>query len=120
MQAKNLRPSDLAAIGITNQRETTVVWDRKTGEPVYNAIVWQDTRVADAVAEFAREADRTAFAAKPALPLATYFSGSEDSLDSRRTLRARAQRPKPAIFFRQHRHVSDLASHGRRSTAAST
>src|SRR4051794_21251551 len=40
-------PKDLAAIGITNQRETTIVWDRRTGEPVYNAIVWQDRRTAD-------------------------------------------------------------------------
>src|SRR5690242_17168929 len=45
MQTAKLRPADLAAIGITNQRETTVAWDRKTGRPVYNAIVWQDTRV---------------------------------------------------------------------------
>ena len=42
-----LRPRDIAAIGITNQRETTVVWDRETGEPVYNAIVWQDRRTAE-------------------------------------------------------------------------
>src|SRR5207253_9038133 len=41
------RPSDIAAIGITNQRETTIVWDRKTGEPIYNAIVWEDRRTAD-------------------------------------------------------------------------
>src|ERR1039458_1316249 len=45
MRKKKLKPADLAAIGITNQRETTVVWNRKTGEPVYNALVWQDTRV---------------------------------------------------------------------------
>jgi glycerol kinase len=55
MEARGLRPSDLAAIGITNQRETTVVWHRKSGKPVYNAIVWQDTRVAPAVAEFGAE-----------------------------------------------------------------
>src|SRR5215467_6843856 len=48
MQAAFLRPVDLAAIGITNQRETTVIWNRRTGNPVYNAIVWQDTRVAPA------------------------------------------------------------------------
>lgn len=45
MRQKDLQPRDLAAIGITNQRETTVLWNRKTGQPVYNAIVWQDTRV---------------------------------------------------------------------------
>src|SRR5436305_12060966 len=52
MQKRSLRPADLADIGITNQRETTVVWDRKTGKPLSNALVWQDTRVADTVAEF--------------------------------------------------------------------
>ncbi|MFZ0521271.1 MAG: glycerol kinase GlpK [Candidatus Acidiferrales bacterium] len=74
MQAKNLRPGDLVAIGITNQRETTLAWDRRTGEPVYNAIVWQDTRVEDAVAEFAREGGQDRFRRKTGLPLATYFS----------------------------------------------
>src|SRR5690349_1337503 len=49
-----LRPSDLAAVGITNQRETTVLWDRHTGEPLHNAIVWQDTRVDALVAEYAK------------------------------------------------------------------
>jgi glycerol kinase len=76
MQQRALQPDDLAAIGITNQRETTVVWHRKTGTPVYNAIVWQDTRVADAVAEFSRatSAGQDRFRAKTGLPLATYFS----------------------------------------------
>jgi glycerol kinase len=50
MQLRGFRPKDLAAIGITNQRETTVVWNRKTAKPVYNALVWQDMRVEDAVA----------------------------------------------------------------------
>jgi glycerol kinase len=75
MQAKGLRPKDLAAIGITNQRETTIVWDRKTGRPVYNALVWQDTRVDDAVAEFSRDGGQDRFREKTGLPLATYFSG---------------------------------------------
>jgi glycerol kinase len=76
MQAKNLRPADLVAIGITNQRETTIAWDRRTGEPACNAIVWQDTRVADAVAEFSRGSDggQDRFRRKTGLPLATYFS----------------------------------------------
>src|ERR1700723_3336105 len=69
-----LGAGDLAAIGITNQRETTIVWDRRTGAPVYNAIVWQDTRVADAVAELARDGGADRFRAKTGLPLATYFS----------------------------------------------
>src|SRR6266567_2571579 len=55
LEQRGLRASDLAAIGITNQRETTVLWERKTGKPVANAIVWQDTRVADDVGRFTRE-----------------------------------------------------------------
>src|SRR5690349_9816590 len=50
-----LTPKDLAAVGITNQRETTLLWDARTGAPLYNAIVWQDTRVDGLVAEFSRE-----------------------------------------------------------------
>ena len=75
MQAANLGPSDLAAIGITNQRETTVVWNKKTGKPVYNAIVWQDTRVAPEVSEFSKHGGQDRYRAKTGLPLATYFSG---------------------------------------------
>ena len=72
---RGLRASDLAAIGITNQRETTVVWERKTGKPVANAIVWQDTRVADEVRRFSAAAGQDRFRAETGLPLSTYFSG---------------------------------------------
>ena len=65
---------DLAAVGITNQRETTVLWDRRSGKPLYNAIVWQDTRVAGAVAALARDGGQDRFRSKTGLPLATYFS----------------------------------------------
>ncbi len=75
MDARQLGPGDLAAIGITNQRETTVVWHKKTGKPVYSAIVWQDTRVASSVAEFAAHGGQDRYRAKTGLPLATYFSG---------------------------------------------
>jgi len=75
MAAKGLRPSDLAAIGITNQRETTVVWNKKTGQAVYNAIVWQDTRVGDVVTQFTAKGGQDRYRAKTGLPLATYFSG---------------------------------------------
>ncbi len=75
MQAKGLRPKDLAAIGITNQRETTIVWNRETGRPACDALVWQDTRVDDAVAEFSRDGGQDRFREKTGLPLATYFSG---------------------------------------------
>ena len=70
-----LKPLDLAAIGITNQRETTVAWNKKNGRPIYNAIVWQDTRVADAVAEFAAHGGQDRYRAQTGLPLTTYFSG---------------------------------------------
>jgi len=75
MQTAGLRPADLAAIGITNQRETTVVWDRNTGKPVHNAMVWQDTRVAADVSEFSKSGGQDRYRAKTGLPLATYFSG---------------------------------------------
>ena len=75
MSGKSLRPKDLAAIGITNQRETTVVWNRQTGRPVCNALVWQDTRVDDAVAELSRDGGQDRLRHQTGLPLATYFSG---------------------------------------------
>ena len=75
MQTAGLQPCDLAAIGITNQRETVVVWNRTTGKAIYNAIVWQDTRVADAIAEFSANGGQDRYRAKTGLPLATYFSG---------------------------------------------
>jgi glycerol kinase len=70
-----LTTADLAAVGITNQRETTVVWDRKTGTPVNNAIVWQDTRTDRICDELARDGGQDRFRAQVGLPLATYFSG---------------------------------------------
>ena len=75
MARGGLRPQDLAAIGITNQRETTVVWNRNTGKPVANALVWQDTRVADYVSELAKAGGQDRFRGKTGLPLTTYFSG---------------------------------------------
>jgi glycerol kinase len=75
MQQRGFRPKDLAAIGITNQRETTVLWNRKTGRAVYNAIVWQDTRVEDYVAQLSRDGGQDRFRQQTGLPLATYFSG---------------------------------------------
>ena len=74
MRQRDLRPQDLAAIGITNQRETTVVWNRHTGEPVANALVWQDTRVADYLPEFSRSGGPDRFRPQTGLPLSTYFS----------------------------------------------
>jgi glycerol kinase len=71
----SVRAGELAAVGITNQRETTVLWDRNTGVPLYHALVWQDTRTADLVATYARDGGQDRFRARTGLPLATYFSG---------------------------------------------
>jgi len=73
--AGGIRATDIAAVGITNQRETTVLWDRNTGQPLHNALVWQDMRTADLVAEYARVGGQDRFRATTGLPLATYFSG---------------------------------------------
>ena len=88
-----LSASDLAAVGITNQRETTVVWDRNTGEPVHNAIVWQDTRTDQICNELAADGGQDRFRAKVGLPIATYFSGPKVKwiLDNVEGARARAE-----------------------------
>lgn len=95
----SLSPQDLAAVGITNQRETTVVWNRRTGKPYYNALVWQDTRVGSTVAELAKDGGPDRFRAKTGLPLATYFSGLKIKwiLDNVPNVRSDAERGD-AIF----------------------
>jgi glycerol kinase len=84
---------DIAAVGITNQRETAVVWDRRTGEPVCPAIVWQDTRTQHIVDALAADGGVDRFAADVGLPLATYFSGTKIAwiLDNVPGARARAE-----------------------------
>src|SRR2546429_493236 len=74
LEHRGLRASDLSAIGITNQRETTILWERKTGKPVAHAIGWQDTRVAEDVARLATEGGQDRFRQQTGLPLSTYFS----------------------------------------------
>jgi glycerol kinase len=74
LASAGLTHRDLAALGITNQRETTLLWDRTTGEPVHNAVVWQDTRVEPLVAEYARDGGQDRFRTLTGLPLASYFS----------------------------------------------
>jgi glycerol kinase len=74
MAEARLKAGDLAAIGITNQRETTVLWNNKTGKPLNNAIVWQDTRVSGEVSKFAKEPGEAFFRSRTGLPLSTYFS----------------------------------------------
>jgi glycerol kinase len=72
---EDLNPSAVAAVGITNQRETTVLWDPKTGKPLHNALVWQDTRVNELVAAYTADGGQDRFRAQTGLPLASYFSG---------------------------------------------
>lgn len=72
-----LEASDLAAIGITNQRETTIVWDRRTGRPLHNAIVWQDTRTDAIAAALDRDGRGDVIRHRAGLPPATYFSGGK-------------------------------------------
>ncbi len=88
----NISPKDIAAVGITNQRETAVLWDKSTGKPVHNAIVWQDTRTDAICNELANEGGQDRFREKVGLPLATYFSGPKIKwlLDNVDGLRARA------------------------------
>ncbi|MBM4254777.1 MAG: glycerol kinase GlpK [Deltaproteobacteria bacterium] len=75
LEREKVTTEDIVALGITNQRETTVVWDRKTGEPVCNAIVWQDTRTLDLCKRLHSQGVETWLRARAGLPLATYFSG---------------------------------------------
>lgn len=89
-----LAPAEIAAIGITNQRETTLVWDRTTGEPVYNAIVWQDRRTSDFCAGLRSKGHEETFTARTGLLLDPYFSGTKIAwiLDNVDGARARAER----------------------------
>ena len=84
----------IAAIGVTNQRETTLVWDRKTGKPIYNAIVWQDTRTDVICNELAKDGGQDRLRSKTGLPLATYFSGPKIKwiLDNVEGARAKAEK----------------------------
>ena len=75
LEKGDVSPKDIKAIGITNQRETTVVWDKSNGSPIYNAIVWQDTRTDEIINELAKKGGQDRFRLKTGLPLATYFSG---------------------------------------------
>src|SRR5207237_10926359 len=72
-----LKSQEVAAIGIANQRETTIIWDRRTGEPIHNAIVWQDRRTADFCGELKRTGKAEMIARKAGLVIDAYFSGSK-------------------------------------------
>lgn len=94
LRKAGLTGADLAAVGVTNQRETTVVWDRETGEPFYNAVVWQCTRTHDLCRELVAEGGPDRFRDKTGLPVATYFSGPKIRwiLDNAPEARAAAER----------------------------
>ena len=93
LKAADISAQALAGIGITNQRETTLLWDRATGEPLYNAIVWQDRRTSDACAALKEAGHEALIRAKTGLLLDPYFSGTKLAwlLDSVEGARARAE-----------------------------
>ncbi len=99
LRKASLSAGDIAAVGITNQRETTVVWNKHTGQPYHNAIVWMDTRNDKIVAQLSKEGGQDRFRAQTGLPLATYFSGLKIKwlLDNVDGLRDAAERGE-AIF----------------------
>ena len=125
LSAAGVEGSDLAAVGITNQRETVVLWDRATGEPVANAIVWQDTRTDRLVRELAGDAGPDRFRMATGLPLATYFAGPKVRwlLDRDPELALRAERGELAFgtidswvvwhLTGGRRHVTDVTNASR-------
>ena len=97
LKKAGISASDLAAVGVTNQRETTVVWERSTGKPIYNALVWQDTRTTRSVNELVgRRRPGPVPRAASGLPLATYFSGPKIRVDPRQRRGSAGARPRPA------------------------
>src|SRR5688572_31827349 len=94
LEAKGLSAGDLAAIGITNQRETTLIWDRRTGEPIHNAIVWQDRRTSAFCDELKAKGHGELIQERAGLVIDAYFSGSKVRwlLDNVPGARQRAER----------------------------
>jgi glycerol kinase len=125
LQSAGVSGADLSAIGITNQRETAVVWDRATGHPVHNAIVWQDTRTDQLVKDLGGDAGMDRFRHQTGLPLATYFAGPKVRwlLDSDPALAERAERGELAFgtidswvvyqLTRGAEHVTDVTNASR-------
>lgn len=99
LQQGNLRAADIAAVGITNQRETVVLWNRMSGEPVANAIVWQDTRVAPQVDDFSRQFGQNGFRRQTGLPLSAYFSSLKIGWLLQHVPKLREQAAKGEIRF---------------------
>jgi glycerol kinase len=123
VNSKKLMVGDVAAIGITNQRETAVVWEKSTGKPVYNAIVWQDTRTDVICNELAKDGGQDRLREKTGLPLATYFSGPKIKwiLDNVEGVRAKAEKGELAfgnidtwiIWNLTGEHVTDVTNASR-------
>ncbi|KKB63887.1 glycerol kinase [Robbsia andropogonis] len=121
----NLTSADVHAIGITNQRETTIVWERATGKPVYNAIVWQDRRTAAFCDELKAAQHAEMVRAKTGLPIDSYFSATKIRwiLDNDKSLRAKAERGELAFgtvdswlmwkFTKGEQHVTDITNASR-------
>jgi glycerol kinase len=115
--------SDIAAIGVTNQRETAVVWDQSSGKPIYNAIVWQDTRTDEICDELARDGGQDRLRSKTGLPLATYFSGPKIKWILENVKDARTKAEKGELIFGNMdtwiiwnltgRHVTDVTNASR-------
>jgi glycerol kinase len=123
LKSLKIKAADLAAVGVTNQRETTLLWDKATGEPIHNAIVWQDTRTDKLVKKLGGEKGQDRFRKKCGLPLATYFSGPKIRwlLDEVKGARARAKKGEIlfgtmdtwVIWKLTGRHVTDVTNASR-------
>ncbi len=113
LAAAGVEAGEVAAIGITNQRETTVLWDRESGRPLHNAIVWQDTRTAGLVRELAGEHGPDRLREAVGLPLSTYFSGPKVELDARRGAGRARPRGGGRAGLRHDRQLAAVEPHGR-------
>ena len=115
-----IKGQDLTAIGITNQRETTVLWDKKTGKPYGHAIVWQCTRTDKICHELIRDGGIDGFRSKTGLPTATYFSGPKIKWILDQPSRGKGSGSSRGRVFRDHGDLVYLATHRRIRRAAPT
>ena len=117
IEKAGLRPDDITAIGITNQRETTLVWDAKSGKPVHNAIVWQDRRTSDFCRELRERGDDKIITERTGLLADPYFSGTKLKwiLDNVDGARDRAQAGELLFGTGHGRQLPDLEAHRRRA-----
>jgi glycerol kinase len=123
LKSLDLKPADLAAVGVTNQRETTLLWDKATGEPIHNAIVWQDVRTDRLIKQLGGKVGQDRFRKTCGLPLATYFSGPKIRwvLDEVKGARKRAAKGEVLfgtmetwlIWKLTGRHVTDVTNASR-------